>query len=154
MYHRGMGDPAYSRSVLTHISSTHMDLGLFHAPRIASVLAIAAFSLLVAGLDFVRRRAPHGRLGRPRGATGASRSSAPTLSEPAAPSVVVAPAIPVLQSLAAEVAAGIATLPQTGRVHHIASLPFAQFVPLPRPSPRLPANPRALSTSVLWWQGT
>jgi len=131
-----------------------MDLGLFHAPRIASVLAITAFPVLVAGLDFVRRRAPHGSLGRPKKAGGVDPSIVPTPSEPTAPSVVMTPAIPVVQSPAAEVAGGIARLPQASPSRSVASLPFAQFVPLPRPDPKLPANPKALGTSVLWWQET
>ena len=130
-----------------------MDLALFHAPRIASVLAIAAFPLLIASLDFVRRRAPQGRLGRPKRAVEVSPSIVPTPSEPAVASIVMAPAIPVLQSPAVEVAGGVARLPLASRGHSAASLPFAQFVPLPRPNPKLPANPKALSTSVLWWQG-
>lgn len=109
-----------------------MDLGLFHSPRIASVLAIGGFSLVVAILDFARRRKVSSA--SESGVLRMSSSSSP--QEPAEPYVGAAEASTVAEGQSVRSIEGLAKLPRTDRSATAPSLPFGGFLPLPLPSAR------------------
>lgn len=111
-----------------------MDLGLFHSARIASVLAIGSFSLVVAILDFARRRKISSALESevPR----MSRSSSSRPQEPAKLCVGTAEASTVPEGQSVRSIEGLAKLPHTDRNATAPSLPFGGFLPLPLPSAR------------------
>lgn len=111
-----------------------MDLGLFHASRIASVLAIGSFSLVVAAVDFARRRKVCSAL--EDGVPQMTQSSSSSPQEPAKPYVGAAQASTVAEGQSARSIEGLARLPHTDRGATAPSLPFGGFLPLPLPSAR------------------
>jgi hypothetical protein len=103
-----------------------MDLGFLHAPPTTILLSILGFSLLIAGVDFAKRRAGH--------------------RVPARPSKLdiergTNPVVPI---------ARISRMPHIERA--TAGLPFGDFLPLPRPTPRMPQDWQCFNTSVSWWR--
>jgi hypothetical protein len=92
------------------------------------VLAIGSFSLLVAVLDFARRRKVCSAL--ESGAPRMSRSSSSSPQAPAEPYVGAAQASTVAERQSIRSIEGLARLP------HTPSLPFGGFLPVPLPSSR------------------
>jgi hypothetical protein len=121
-----------------------MDLGLLHAPPATILLSILGFSLLIAGVDFVKRRAGLRALAR------LSQSFAPALCYQPKLNIVERRTNPVVEPKTVVPAARIAKLPRTQLA--IASLPVADFLPLPRPTPRMPGDWQCLNASASWWQ--
>jgi hypothetical protein len=114
----------------SRLSSTHMILGHLYIPPTAILFAILGFSLFIAGMDFAKRRA----------ATRALELSTPHIPATRTnPIVDPRPVGPI---------AGIAGLPHTDRA--VASLPVANFLPLPRPTPRMPRHLESPNQPVSW----
>ena len=131
-----MGVRAYSGGLIAILRSTHM----IHAPLTLIFLGILGFSLLVAGLDFVKRRAGHRIL-------KAMRRSIPPAPQP---KIAGQQVNPFAESRTAVPIGGIASLPHTIRA--APSLPFGDFLALPKPNPGLPRNRECLHKSVSCWQ--
>jgi hypothetical protein len=112
-----------------------MDLRLFHAPRIASVLAIGSFSLVVALADFARRRRISFAFAS--GVEWICRSIASSPQEPSNPYVLAqqqpSPATEWQSPVQVESVAG---LPGTDRRATAPSLRLGELLPLPLPSAR------------------
>jgi hypothetical protein len=111
-----------------------MDLGLFHAPPTTILLSILGFSLLIAGVDFAKRRAGYRALA----------SQSPTLDYPPKRTN------PVAEPQTSVPIARISRLPHIER--GTAGLRFGDFLPLPRPTPRMPQDWQCFNTSVSWWR--
>jgi hypothetical protein len=121
-----------------------MDLSLVHARPTTIFLATAGFSLLVAGVDFVTRRAGF------RGPAKGKDSLEPIPIQPSALQIVEDPIKPVTESPALAPLERIAWFPHTDRT--APSLPFGDFMALPKPAPTLPQRSERLDASVSWWQ--
>lgn len=102
------------------------------------------FSLSIAGIDFAKRRA-----GR-RSLAGLSESISPALDYQPRLNTVERRTNPVAEPESVVPNARIATLPHTGLA--IASLPVADFLPLPMPAPRMPDDWQCLNPSASWWR--
>jgi hypothetical protein len=107
-------------------------------------LAILGFSLLVAGLDFMKRRADR----RVRAVTMTAQAIPPQ-EEPSLPNVVSPHVNQIAESRTVALPGGLAR-PHTDCL--MPSLPFAKFLPLPKPDARLPQRPDWIDGSVSWWQ--
>jgi hypothetical protein len=121
-----------------------MDLGLLHAPPTTMLLSILGFSLSIAGVDFAKRRAGHRALARLSQSVGPPLDYSPRLN------IVERATNPVVEPKTVVPAAKIAKLPRTTLA--IATLPLAAFLPLPKPTPRMPQARECRNTSVSWWQ--
>jgi hypothetical protein len=104
------------------------------------ILGTLGFSLLIAGLDFVRRRARH-RILEPL------KRSIPPDSHP---KIVRLQMNTVAESRTVAPIEGIASLPHTLRP--APNLPFGELLVLPKPNPRLPPNRKYVQDSISWWQ--
>jgi hypothetical protein len=150
---------AYSRQANADLSSTHMYFGHLHIPPMIILLAILGFSLLIAALDFVKRRA---RLRAPAtlsrsvddmvgtremgdtsdaGDIGNASPMAPTIS----PELNPTPEPRIIAPIG-----GLLGLPYSDR--GAPSLPCAGFLPLPKPTPRMPRGLECLDTAFSWSQ--
>jgi hypothetical protein len=121
-----------------------MDLSLVHARPTTIFLATAGFSLLVAGVDFVTRRAGF------RGPAKVKDSLGPIPAQPPALRVEEDTIKPATESPALAPLEGIAWFPHTDRT--APSLPFGDFMALPKPAPSVPPISERLDASVSWWQ--
>src|SRR5271168_2544805 len=92
------------------------------------ILGILGFALLIAGLDFLKRRAGPRILTAPRH---------PIPPDPL-PKIVRPQMNPVAESRTVATIGGIASLPH--RIHAAPGLPFGEFVAMPKPGARLPPN--------------
>lgn len=118
-----------------------MNLVHLHTPPTVVLLAILAFSLFIASLDFAKRRAANRALARLR------RSSGRRLDEIWKPHIDVTQTNRVGSQPVGPIA-GIAGLPHTDRA--VASLPVGNFLPLPRPTPRMPRDLESPNQPVSW----
>ena len=121
-----------------------MDLGLLHTPPTTIFLSILGFSLSIAGVDFAKRRAGYRALARLSQSVGPPLDYSPKLN------IVERRTKPAAEPKTAAPAAKIARLPHTGLA--IATLPLADFLPLPKPAPRMPQDWERLNVSVSWWR--
>jgi hypothetical protein len=119
-----------------------MILGHLHIPPTALVFAILAFSLFIAVMDFAKRRAATRALATVR------KSSGPRLDVLSAPDIAATRTNPIVDPRPVGPIAGIAGLPHTD--HAVASLPVANFLPLPRPTPRMPRRLESPNQPVSW----
>lgn len=101
---------------------------MFHASLESIILGIVVFSVLVAGLDFVKRW-----LGQRK--TDAIRSPAPAEPELKAAVPQIAP---VVEARTVAYVGGITGLPLTFRA--MPNLPLAGFLALPKPKPGVPQS--------------
>jgi hypothetical protein len=100
-----------------------MDIGFIHSPQIVIPLAVLGFAVLVAGLDFAKRRA-------------AAKRSSPVAAPPA--KAIAVQTTPVAEPQKLAPIGAISSLPHTDRA--APSLPIGSFLPLPKPNPSLPRN--------------
>jgi len=121
-----------------------MDLGLLHAPPTTILLSILGFSLSIAGVDFAKRRAGNRALAR------LSQSISPPLDYQPRLNTVERRTNPVAEPKSVVPAASIAKLLHTGPA--IASLPVADFLPLPKPAPRMPGDWQCLNPPASCWR--
>jgi hypothetical protein len=119
-----------------------MILGHLDTSPTALFLSILGFSLFIAGLDFAKRRAANRALAR------VSESGGQRLDELSKLPIVAAQTNPVVESRPIGPLAGIAGLPHLDRA--AASLPFGNFLPLPRPTPRMPRDLEVPNQPVSW----
>jgi hypothetical protein len=135
-----------------------MYLGHLHIPPMIILLAILGFSLLIAGLDFVKRRA---RLRAPARMSGSiemgdtrdmsvSGNASDTGDAPPAALVVSPELNPTPEARIVAPIGGLLGLPHSDR--GAPSLPCAGFLPLPEPTPRLPRSLECLVTPFSWSQ--
>ena len=115
-----------------------------HAPPTTILLSILGFSLSIAGVDFAKRRAGHRALAR------LGQSVSPPLDYQPRLNTVERRTNPVAEPESVVPAARIAPLPHTGLAE--ASLPVADFLPLPKPAPRMPDDWQCLNPSASWWR--
>jgi len=126
-----------------------MNAGFFHAPHITSVLVILFFSVIVAAGDFLYRRG--GYLALRRGFHGGplvlsgrllrSKSNTSTVAEPVDP-----PAAP--KTLADVERPNLLAYPVRRATP---MLPLAASVPMLKPRPKWPANPRPVDVLFCGW---
>ena len=119
-----------------------MDLSLDHFPRITSLLAIVGFALLVAGLDFFKRRLGYRALVEvmpaPASPTIPSNAHEP---EPSAPP----PSASAEMGQPPELPRSSAISPSIGRPAKLSDpevivaprLPLGDFLPFPKPGPKV-----------------
>jgi hypothetical protein len=119
-----------------------MDLGLLHTPPTTILLSVLGFSLLIAGVDFAKRRTGYRALAR--------MSQSPTLDDPPKLDAVERLTIPVAEPETSGPVTRISRLPHIERA--TAGLPFGDFLPLPRPTPKMPQDWRCFNASVSWWR--
>jgi hypothetical protein len=119
-----------------------MILGHLYTPPTAFLLAILGFSLFIAAVDFAKRRAANRALARVLGSSGQR------LDELSTPHSIAARTHPVVESRPVGPIAVIAGLPHLDRA--AASLPVANFLPLPRPTPRMPRDLESPNQPVFW----
>ena len=111
---------------------------MFHASLTSTYLGILGFSVLVAGVDFVRRRAGNRVLETQPASTSPDPQPeiAGVLMTPAAATQTVAPK------------GGIAYLPDFNRA--APSLPLAGYLALPKPNPGVPRNREYVPEFASW----
>jgi hypothetical protein len=121
-----------------------MDLGLLHTPPTTILLSILGFSLSIAGVDFAKRRAGH------RALASLSQSIGPPLDYRPTLNFVEKRTNPVAEPETVVPSARIVKLPRTEPA--TATLPVADFLPLPMPMPIMPQDQEHLSPSASWWR--
>jgi hypothetical protein len=121
-----------------------MDLGLLHVPPTTLLMSILGFSVSIAGVDFAKRRAGYRALAR------LSQSIGPPLDYQPNLNLAESRTNAVVEPKTIVPAAKIARLPRTEPV--TASLPVADFLPLPRPTPKMPQDRQRLNPSASWWR--
>jgi len=112
---------------------------MLHDPSTSIFLGILGFSLLVAGLDFVKRRAGNRLL----------EAMSPSTPPDPQPQIAELELTPVAEPRTEAPIRGVAYLPDVSR-SLAPTLPLADFLALPKPNPGLPRNGGCLPKSVSW----
>jgi hypothetical protein len=135
-----------------------MKLGLFPAPHITIFLAILGLSLIVASLDFMKRRARNRVLASRKSAAveAPKAKEAPKPNELPKTQVVAkaegveTPRNPVGRLQTVPGVNRLARLPDTDRTA-MPKLAFGDILPLPMPAPRWSPTPAGRNTAISWW---